>query len=370
MLILLKNLECYCPVYIGKKDILIADDKIHRLVPPSELTETNIIDNVFDCDGLLGFPGLIDQHVHILGGGGEQSFASRVPEIDINEILMAGVTTVVGLLGADSCTRSLECLYAKAKALEKQGITTFIYTGSYSVPAVTFTGSTLRDLVLIDKVIGIGEIAISDHRSSNPSLEEMLKIASDAHLGGLLGGKAGVVHLHLGDGKDRLKLLLQMVEKSDLPAKQFVPTHVNRNPDLFNEAIAYCRSGGNIDLTAGEKAGIPVPEAVCRLKESGIDLSKVTLSSDAGGSIPGGGVCRVSSAFEDLKHCLDDKKLRTDEVIRLMTENVAKLLKLYPKKGTLKQGSDADIMITDSNHKIVKLFCMGKLMIDAGNVIV
>lgn len=370
MLTLLKNLECYCPDYAGKKDILIANDKILRLLPAGEFAKEAILDNVYDCDGLTAYPGLIDQHVHILGGGGEQGFASRIPEIDIKEILMAGVATVVGLLGADSCTRSLECLYAKAKALENQGITTYIYTGSYTVPPVTFTGSTLRDLVFIDKVIGTGEIAISDHRSSNPTVEQMLKVASDTHLGGLLGGKAGVVHLHLGDGKERLKLLFAMVQNSDLPIEQFVPTHVNRKPELFDEAVEYCRGGGHIDLTAGETAGIPVPEAVRRLKDSGVDMSLVTLSSDAGGSVPGGGVCRMGAVFEDLKHCLDDKTLRQDEVIRLMTENVAKLLKIYPKKGTLKEDSDADILICDVNHRIVKLFCMGKLMIDGGNVIV
>ncbi len=369
MLTLLKNLECYCPDYSGKNDILIAGEKIYKLLPAGEIKETGLIESVIECDGLFAFPGLIDQHVHIIGGGGEQSFASRVPEIDISEILMAGVTTVVGLLGADGCTKRLESLYAKAKGLEAQGITTFIYTGSYSVPAVTFTNSIIRDLVLIDKVIGVGEIAISDHRSAHPELSELLRLASDTHLGGLLGGKAGVVHFHLGDGKSGLKQLLQIVERSDLPIEQFVPSHVNRNPALFIQSLEYLKDGGNIDLTAGETAGIAVQEAICKLLEGDFDLSKVTLSSDAGGSIPGGGVGRMQTLYDDLKACLCDEKLNKEAVIRLSTENVAKVLKLYPRKGALKEGSDADILITDKNYKVIKLFCLGSLKVDDGKVL-
>lgn len=99
-------------------------------------------------------PGLIDQHVHITGGGGEAGYHSRTPEITLSGIIRYGTTTVVGTLGTDGCTRSLENLYSKAKALEYEGISTFIHTGSYALPSVTFTGSVTRDLVLIDKVIG------------------------------------------------------------------------------------------------------------------------------------------------------------------------------------------------------------------------
>lgn len=253
MLTLLKNLVCYNPKYIGKNDILICGSKIYRIQPKLQYNDENLFENIIDCDGLFAFPGFIDQHVHIIGGGGENGFSSRVAEIDISSILAAGVTSLVGLLGADNCTRSLETLYAKAKSLQAQGITTYLYSGSYSVPPVTFTGNIVRDLVFIDKVIGIGEIAVSDHRSSHAGLEQLLKLASDTHLGGLLSGKAGVVHLHMGDGKQGLSPVLQMIENSELPIEQFVPTHVNRNPELFHQAEKFCKSGGSIDLTSGER---------------------------------------------------------------------------------------------------------------------
>jgi beta-aspartyl-dipeptidase (metallo-type) len=369
MLTLLRNIDCYCPKHSGKKDILIADSKIYRMRPAGEIKASELIEKEIECDGLLAFPGLIDQHVHITGGGGEQSFQSRTPEIDINQILLAGVTTVVGLLGADGCTRSLENLYAKAKALEAQGITTFIYSGSYSLPAVTFTESITRDLVLIDKVVGMGEIAVSDHRSSQPQLFTLLKAASDTHLGGLLSGKAGVMHIHIGDGKGGLSPVTEMLENSDLPAEMFVPTHTNRNPSLFERAARFLHGGGHIDMTAGETAGIAVPAAVRRLCDEQSDMSLVTVSSDAGGSIPGGGVSKISVLYDDFRNMITQEKIPPETAVSLFTENVARLLKLFPKKGVLSEGSDADILITDKNYNLIKLICMGKLKVDSGTVL-
>ena len=361
MLILLTDIECYGPAYLGRRDIVIAGSRIYRILPPGQVQKNDLFETVIDGAGLRAFPGLIDQHVHIIGGGGEEGFASRLPEIHIEEIRAAGVTTLIGLLGADGCTRSLAALYAKAKELEALGITTYIYAGSYAIPPVTFTGSILNDLVLVDKVIGTGEIAISDHRSSHPSLPDMLKLACDVHLGGMLGGKAGVLHLHVGDGRDGLSILFEMMASADLPIDMFVPTHVNRNPLLFLEAMNYRRERGQIDLTAGETAGISVPQAVSRILDAGLDLSGVTVSSDANGSAPGGSPGRIGALYDDLQACILQSGLSPDIVWPLFSENVARVLKLYPQKGVLMEGSDADILVTDRNYNPQMLFCRGRL---------
>lgn len=364
MLTLLKNLECYCPDYIGKNDILICADKIYKIAPRIACDDRSLFESVADCGGLCAFPGLVDQHVHITGGGGEEGFLSRTAEPGTEDILAAGVTTVAGLLGADGTARSLEALYAKAKALEEQGLTAYIYSGSYAAPPVTFTGDIVRDLVLIDKVIGVGELALSDHRSSHPGAAMLLKIASDAHLGGLLGKKAGVLHLHFGDGKNGLDPLLEIVNGSDLPVGMFVPTHQNRSPRLLAQAQAYCLSGGHIDLTAGETAGVPVPDAVQRLIRGGADLTRVTVSSDAGGSVPGGGAGRIQSLFDDIVSCVRDKGMTPETAFSLATENPAKLLRLYPRKGTLREGGDADILITDRDYGVRRVYCAGRLLLE------
>lgn len=364
-MILLKNIECYSPEPLGKKDLLIACDKIEALVPVDKFSDNPLIETQLDCSGLFAFPGIIDQHVHILGGGGEQGFESRAKELDVSDIRNSGVTTIVGLLGADGTTRTLESLYAKAKSLEAQNVTAYLYSGSYTVPPVTFTGNITRDLVLIDMVIGAGEIAVSDYRSSCPTLPELLRLASNTYLGGMLGKKAGVVHFHIGDGKDGLTPLKKILDQSDLPKEALVPTHTNRNPSVFKEAMGYCSAGGYIDLTAGESAGIAVPDAIHRLQRDGINLPRVTVSSDAGGSIPGGGVAKNQALFDDLVACIRSGISPTD-AFRLATENVAKLLKLYPKKGTLQEGSDADIVIVNEEFHIRMLFSRGKLVLQNG----
>ena len=359
MLILLKNITCFSPACLGGRDIVIAGSRIYRILPGGQARDHELYQSIIDGTGLCAFPGLVDQHVHIIGGGGEEGFISRLPEIGIEDIRAAGVTTLVGLLGADGCARSLSALYAKAKALEEQGVTTYIYAGSYAMPPVTMTGSMVSDLVLIDKVIGAGEIAISDHRSSHPTLEDMIKLACDVHLGGMLGGKAGILHLHVGDGRDGLSLLFEMMRQTDLPVNMFIPTHTNRNPRLFSEAMDYCRAGGRIDLTSGEAAGIPVPQAIAKLIDADIDLTRVTVSSDSNGSTPGGSPGKIGVLYEDLKNSIVQNRLEPETVWPLFSENAAKVLGLFPKKGVLQEGSDADILITDRKYNPQMLFCRG-----------
>jgi beta-aspartyl-dipeptidase (metallo-type) len=378
MLTLLKNIDCFCPAAIGVKDLLLAGTGIDKITPPGALHDNPLIERIHDCAGLYAFPGFVDQHVHMTGAGGEEGFKSRTRELEAKELFEAGITTAVGLLGADGTTRSMENLYAKAKALEAEDLTTFIYSGSYAVPPATLTGSLLRDIVYIDKVIGAGEIAVSDHRSSNPGAKELLKLAAEAHLGGLLAGKAGLVHLHFGDGKAGLSPLMKALDESDLPLEMFIPTHMNRNPALFRQAVDYVKTGGRIDLTAGEKDGLSVPDAVRALIAEGIDMTRVTVSSDAGGSMPAkwntspgarcaaappGGGALPSALFDDFSVIIKQSVLSQEETVRLFTENAAKALRLYPKKGVLREGSDADILITDKEYRLKMLFCKGRQVV-------
>lgn len=369
MIALLKNAECYCPHYSGPKDILIAEDKIESIDPVGRWENCPFLDRIIDCDGLKAFPGLIDQHVHIVGGGGEQGFASRIGDIAADDIFLSGVTTLVGLLGFDSCTKDPANLFAKARSLQETGLTAYLYSGSYAFPMASLTQSILRDLILVDEVIGVGEVAIADHRSSQPSVSELAELASAVHAGGMIGGKAGVVHIHLGEGKRGLGLLRDVLDQTDLPMEMFVPTHVNRQRELFTQAMEYCKVGGNIDLTAGETHGIPVPDAVETLVNSGMDLSRVTVSSDSNGSIPTGGVGKIQELFDDIRGCILEKGIRPETAFRFVTENVAKILKLYPRKGTLRAGADADIAVLDCGYHLRKLFCRGRQTVEDGHVV-
>jgi beta-aspartyl-dipeptidase (metallo-type) len=360
---LLKNGHCYIPDNIGTKDILIAYDKICAV--ENEISAQNLWDiEVIDCQHCFVCPGIVDQHVHITGGGGEEGPISRIPEITLSEIIEAGVTTVVGVLGFDSISRSIAGLLAKARGLEAEGITTYIYTGSYGSPTETLTGRVLSDIVLLDKVIGVGEVAISDYRSFHPSLEDLRVLASEAKAGGMLGGKAGVLHLHIGDGKEGLESLFRLMNESDFPVDMFVPTHINRNPKLFEQGVKLLQRGGNIDLTAGETVGYSVAESLESLFKKGVNMETVTVSSDGNGSSPDTGISSIDQTLKDLRICIREKQLDFATIIKTVTQNPARILKLYPQKGGLFTGSDADILVLKKDDlSIFRLLAKGMVMV-------
>lgn len=367
---LLKKGHCFNPDDVGIKDILVAYDKICDV--KNEIFQDKLWDvEVIDCRGCLVCPGLIDQHVHILGGGGEQGPVSRIPEIMYSEVVEAGVTTLVGVLGFDSVTRSIAGLLAKARGLETEGITTYIYTGSYGSPTETLTGRVLTDIVLLDKVIGVGEIAISDYRSNHPSLQDLRTLASEANAGGMLGGKAGILHLHIGDGQEGLEPLLRLINESDFPINMFVPTHINRNPRLFEQGLELLERGGNIDLTAGETVGHSVAQALSILKSKNINFDRITVSSDGNGSSPSDkGISYMNQMLKDLGTAVLENNLAFAEVFRTATTNPARILKLYPQKGCLAPGSDADILVLKSNDlSIYRLLAKGEIVAADGKAV-
>lgn len=132
--------------------------------------------------------GIIDNHVHITGGGGGR-FKKRVPELPLSSLLKGGITTVVGLMGTDGITRSVESLLSRVKTLREEGITTYMHTGSYGYPSVTLTVSVQKDITFIEEIIGM-KIALADHRSSFVTQEELARLASQARVAGMVSGKA------------------------------------------------------------------------------------------------------------------------------------------------------------------------------------
>jgi beta-aspartyl-dipeptidase (metallo-type) len=247
---LIRNVDIYSPSPLGKMDILICNDKIIKLALNIDFPFNQFATEVLDGTDYIAVPGFIDQHVHFIGGGGEGGPVTRTPEVQLSALTTSGITTAIGLLGTDGITRSMAALLAKARALEIEGITTYIYSGCYEIPTQTITGTIKTDLVFIDKVIGTGELAISDHRSSQPNYDDVKKIAAEARVGGILSGKCGIVHLHLGDGLDGIKILTEIIRSTEIPIKQFMPSHINRIEHLLEQSMDYLRLGGFVDITS------------------------------------------------------------------------------------------------------------------------
>lgn len=384
MITIIKNGEVYAPEYLGKKDVILAGNSIEGIYDNVDVPENFGEVKVIDANGKYVVPGFIDCHVHITGGGGEGGFHTRTPEIQLSDIVVGGITTVVGCLGTDSVCRNMEGLLAKARALEIEGISTYVYTGSYEIPVKTITGSPRSDIVLIDKVIGVGEVALSDHRSSQPTYEEFLKVAAEARVGGLIAGKCGIVHVHLGDGPQKLDYLVRLVRESEIPIEQLMPTHINRSRRVFEAGFEYARMGGTIDLTTSsdpdflEEDEVKASTGLKIMLDRGIPIQQLQFSSDGQGSLPifnknrefvGLGIGSTKSLYREFKDAVLKEGVKLEDALRVITSNVADHLKLR-YKGKLQGGKDGDIIILNKNLDIVDVIAKGRNMVEKGEVVV
>lgn len=376
--LLLQGGEVFDPASRGQLDILTVGDRIVALGDRLELPLW-ADGTVLDARGFFVMPGLIDQHVHIAGGGGEGGPQYRTPEIFLTRLTRAGITTVVGVLGTDGTTRSVQELLAKARALTLEGINAWIYTGAYQVPTRTITDSARNDIILIDRVLGIGEIALSDQRGSHPSDRELARLAGEARVGGLLSGKAGVLHLHVGNGPRQLTTLFDIMKMADVPIQTFVPTHLNRNRSLLDDAVLFAKKGGTIDLTASieptedDPHALSATEAIRFLRAEGVPWNRVSMSSDAQGSAPvfnargqlvKMGIGGADSLWKAVVHAKRTLNLTWTEVLMPVTETPRSLLKLRDL-GRIAPGARADLLLIqdDAIHTVV---AGGRVMVREG----
>ena len=380
MLELLTNAQVFAPEALGLRHLLVAGGRIAWMGTEVPALPKHLGSRTRDLGGRRLIPGLIDAHVHLTGGGGEAGAHTKVPPLALSRFTRGGVTSVVALLGTDDATRHPRELVTAVHALRNEGLSAWCYTAGYHLPPVTITGSVRGDLAAIDCIIGV-KSAISDHRSSQPTLDEFLRLASEAHVGGLMTGKAGVLHLHVGDGSRGLALIREALTGAEIPARVFNPTHVNRTKALFDEAIAVARLGCHIDITAfpiaaGEDAW-PAETALIRYLDSGAPIEHVTISSDGGGCLPifdnDGRVASMGvgdpGAMARTLTALVNAGQPLERVLPAFTSNVARLLRLA-RKGRIAAGNDADLVVLDPNGDIRDVMANGVWHIVDGRVAV
>ena len=376
MLHLIANAHVFAPEDLGVRHLLVGGGRFLSVVnDPDDISAPGL--TVTDLDGKRLLPGFIDGHAHITGGGGESGFSSRVPPVPLSRFTGAGVTSVVGVLGTDDTTRDTRSVVAQAHALREEGMSAWCHTGGYHVPPTTLTGSVRDDIVFVDPIIGVGEIAICDHRSSHPTVDELLRIASDAHVAGMITGKAGILHIHLGDGDDGLALVREALAAGEVPARSYNPTHINRNKRVFDEALHLSNVGCSVDITAypvtDDDPGYGAAEALTRYLASGAPPQHVTISSDGGGCLPEfnaqGELTKMDvgnpqGLADTLKELLDGGAW-LEQVLPAFTSNVASLLRLKDK-GSIGPGFAADCLVLDDAHRISDVMVDGVWHVHSG----
>lgn len=362
MLTLIHGGEVYTPEPIGVQSLLVAGTSILKIgdINADALRALDVSATIINAHGYVVTPGLIDPHEHLIGAGGEQSFASRTTEVTLEELLLAGITTVVGCIGTDTISRQLPALLSKARQLDEQGITAYIYTGGFWVPPKTITGSIMDDLVMIDKVIGAGELAIADSRSPEPTRDDLAQLVSQAIVGGSVSGKGGIIHFHVGSGRRRLELLRALLDEHEIPPRYVYPTHITRSPELMHEAIDFAKRGAFVDIdTVDDDFG----KQLRFYRDHDGPLSQLTVSSDA--QTPGGSPAKH---FRNIVAAVREFDVPLEDVLPIATSNPAAALS-FKQKGRLEVGMDADMLVLRKDTlEIVHVIARGRHMVREGQV--
>lgn len=370
---LIRNARIYAPQDKGIADIFVAGGKIIAIGEGLKVDLPGL--EVIDAAGAAVVPGFIDQHIHVTGGGGEGGWASRCPELLFSELAEAGVTTFVGVSGTDSMSRSIENLLAKVRGLKTEGASGFMWTSNYAYPVETITRDVKTEMFAIPEVIGV-KIAMGDHRCSFPTNDEVLRVLSQIRVSGMLTGKVGFLHVHLGNDARAFDAFDYCVD-AGIPIKHIRPTHVGRHPEVFKRACEFAKKGGFMDITTsgGNYMG-DAYDAVKAALADGVPMDHITASSDAHGSIPrfndagemiGLGTCSLDGNLVMFKKLAAD--IGIEQALMPLTKSIADALNLATK-GVIEEGRDADLLFLDADNNITDVFMMGRRVKKYGKVVV
>jgi beta-aspartyl-dipeptidase (metallo-type) len=361
MLTLIEHGEIYAPEPLGRVPLLLGFDRVASVgrVERSQIEGLDLEIDYINASGCVVTPGLIDPHEHLAGGSAEDGFSTQTPEIHASEIVSAGITTVVGVLGSDTTMISPSGLLSKVKALKEEGLNAFMWTGGYNLPPTSVTESVRSDLLYIEEVIGAGELAIADRRSTDPSAAELARLVSDVYVAGTISRKAGRTHFHVGETDRRLSTIREMLDDFDVNPDSLYLTHIERTEKLMDEAIEVVRRGAWADIDVVEE---DLAKWLPYYLEHGGDPERLTLSSDAYLTSP-------VNLIGQLRALVLEHGWPLERVLPFVTTNAARVLKLDREKGRIAPGMSADLVVMRRESlEIVELIAKGRRLVRGGRV--
>lgn len=362
-MLLIKKCNLYAPEAKGLTDVLVGGGKFECFASDIQLPFKTY---TIEANGWYMVPGFVDTHTHFAGAGGEGGQLTRTSPLEHTIFVKSGVTTVIGCLGTDGFTRHLQDVLQTCKALNRGNLSAYFLTGSYQIPPPSILENSELDICCFEECLGIGELALYDHRSSFPEVGAVRRIIAGAHVAGLLAGKTGKVVFHIGSIPGAFTFLEKCLEDTEISDTQVLPIHCNRSAQVLAEAAKYA-AHGEIDLTAGgsgDKDFVPASQAIAYLHKKGIPENRISVSSDANGSFPrfdrkgnflGMEVGNPASLLDEFKILHKNYRFPLEKALKYFTENPAKFFGLK-NKGRIEIGTDADFLLLSQDLEL-KGFC-------------
>ena len=392
--LLIKNGTIVCSGYRYKADILAEDERIALITAPGSLSET-AADQVIDAEGLYILPGVMDSHVHFRDPGHtyKEDFSTGSAAA-----AMGGVTTVYDMPNNMPRTVAVPELTEKLRAVDGKAYVDFALYGLITnnnldelLPLVdngvrgfkclmgisamnTPTGRDVdiwqamrrlkdrgvtisvhaEDTQIVDAVrerlIAEGRNDAQAHMESHPPISETIAVERAILAAEDCGGKIHIAHISSAGTVE----LIRQAKRRGINVTCEVGPH-----NLYFTDSDYARKGSSMFMNPPIRSKEDRDAIFRGIHDGTVDMIATDHAphSDEEKSTQNGvfkaksGFCGVETEVAVMLTLVNRGLLSLEEYVRISSENVAKLFNLYPRKGCIAVGSDADFTIVDMGKK-------------------
>ena len=377
------------------------------------------IDNI-DVSGKKILPGFIDPHVHfsltVAGNTSTDDFHTG----SING-LMGGVTTYIDFLDPVKKKADYKAAFDERLALAENSASDYAFHGCFANPTdcaedmikeglkygissiklfTTYSNTDrrtyddyIRELLKLSKMYNVRivihvendnlvdygkEILIADHEKSRDTLCETTEVIKLAQMARVTGGNLYIVHVSAGATADIVaREYAKELKKGDI-IMESCPHYFIFNSDVYSQEDGYLYT--MTPPLRPENDRLLLNETIDAISTIGTDHCpfKAEMKKHKYTSETPMGIGGIKYSFRNMYTLFGDK------IIDKFTSNPAKAYNMYPQKGTLLVGADADIVVFDDKAeeiiadeeslyngrkvkgRIEKVYLGGKLAVDGG----